>query len=165
MTRWITRPTKEGPSGAGRSPRWYAERWSPRRASSLAPPGKVASSNAIFHPPPRRSGGAPSPSIRQRGRRSRAGTPITHIEPGPSPADQSRRRQDDLTHRLVVADIAGTAAEVRVQRLRDRSLQIPARHRRTLEPIHQHRRCGHKARRTVTALEGEMLHERLLHIG
>src|SRR5262249_11386583 len=134
MTRWTPRPTKEGPSGAGRSPRWYAEKWSPRRASSLAPPARVASSNAIFHPPRRRSGGTPSPSIRQRGRRSRAGTPITHIELGPSPADQSRRRQDDLTHRLVIADIAGTAADVRVQRLRaacPRSRALRPRHRPT----------------------------------
>src|SRR5262249_58398233 len=94
----------------------------------LAPPATVASSNAIFPPPPRHSGVAPSRSIRQRGRRSRAGTPITHIERGPSPADQSRRRQNDLAHRLVIAHIAGTAAEVRVQRLRAASPRSSAVH-------------------------------------
>jgi dihydropyrimidinase len=41
-TRWITRPTKAERSQAGRSPRWCAEKSSPRAATSSAPPAKAS---------------------------------------------------------------------------------------------------------------------------
>src|SRR5262249_60135652 len=67
-----------------------------KRGGSVAPPAKVASSNAIFHPRQRRSGVVPSPSIRQRGQQSRAATQITHIKlgvtRGPIPASPGRPR-------------------------------------------------------------------------
>src|SRR5690606_2195227 len=65
----------------------------------------------------------------------------------------ARRGQGDVLDGLVIAHIARAAADVRVQRGFDGSLQAVPRHGLALEFLDEHRGARHETRRAIAALE------------
>src|SRR5262249_9824453 len=95
-------------------------------------PGKGCFLKCDISPATAPLGRRPLAFARATGSADPRSTPITRIKLSWLPADQARRRHDDLAHRLVIAHVAAAAAEVRVQRLRPalpRSSAIRSRHR------------------------------------
>ena len=73
-----------------------------------------------------------------------------------------RISQDYVADRLVIFDVACTAAEVTVQRFGDGLLEIGSGRALLRQPFEQHLSFVEKARGAVAALKGEVLNEGLL---
>ena len=70
--------------------------------------------------------------------------------------------QNHVTHRLVIPDVTGAAAEVAIERLANGLFKVGARHTFFLQPLEQHLSFVEKARGAIAALESEMLDEGFL---
>src|SRR5262249_62348634 len=64
--------------------------------------------------------------------------------------------QNHVAYGLVIFDVAGTAAQVSVERLGNGLLEFGPRHRIALQTLEQHLAFVQKTRSTVAALEGKM---------
>src|SRR6476661_3061542 len=74
-------------------------------------------------------------------------------------------REDHVTYRLVILDVAGATAEVAIERLGNRSFEIGARHRLLRETLQQDLALVQEAGGAIAALERKMLDECLLQSG
>src|SRR5712671_4746687 len=68
-------------------------------------------------------------------------------------------REDHVTYRLVILDVAGATAEVAIERLGNRSFEIGARHRLLRETLQQDLALVQEAGGAIAALERKMLDE------
>src|ERR1700719_1029116 len=71
-------------------------------------------------------------------------------------------RQDDVTDRLVIFDVAGAAAKVSIERLGNCFLEIRPRDRLLRQPLQQNLTSVQKTRGAITALKREMLNKGFL---
>jgi hypothetical protein len=74
----------------------------------------------------------------------------------------SRIGQDHVAHGLVIPDVAGATAQVTVERLGNRLLEIWSRHRLLRQTLQQNLALVEKAGGAISTLKREMLNESFL---